>query len=239
MPWDQANRSNLLVSYLKTLLAIFLSPWKAGAALALPDNWARTLRWACAHLLVVILAGALLNNYQYFLHVFKDHISPSAFKHPYLWSNEYAPVGRLLIWLGESLIAWICVLGTLASIGILLSVGLPGRHRVAKLGGVKWSLYVLPIVIVALTAWYGHYTLGRPLIQMTLPKFTYRGLPPPIPMWLIVSTYGLWWAAGMASHPCNRKRGLQTMGAYGLLYAVAWITVTQLLFPAGSLRALL
>ncbi len=91
LPWDRAQRGGIVSAYVYTLLTILFCPWRAGRALVLPDNWPRTVRWANAHLLLAVVAGALLHNEQYFAWALKDHIWPSAFMRPSLWTQEYPP----------------------------------------------------------------------------------------------------------------------------------------------------
>lgn len=240
LAWDRAHRSGFVSSYVRTLLTILFCPWRAGRALVLPDNWPRTLRWAGAHLLLAVVAGALLHNEQYHVWAFKEHIWPSAFKHPYLWAQVYPPVGALFTWLGQSLIAWILLLGAIVSLGTLLSLGVPRRHRLAKVSGVKWSLYGVVLLVVVLAAWYGYYAINRPVIQMGFPpKFSFKTVPPSVPLWSLVGVYGTWWAGGMACNPYNRIRGLRAFAAYALLYGIAWLALSRLFFSAGPLRAVL
>lgn len=240
LPWDRKHRGGFVSAYIRTLLMIVICPWHAGRTLVLPDNWPRTVRWAGAHLLLAIVAGTLLHNNQYFVWVLKEHIWPSSFKHPYMWAQGYPRVGSLLMWLGQSLVAWTLLLGTIVSLGVLLSLGVPRRHRLAKSSGVKWSLYgsVLPIIVLA--AWYGYYAINRPVIQMGPPLgFSFKGLPPSTPIWPFVAVFCVWWAGGMACNPYNGIRGLRAFVGYILLYGSAWLVLSQVLFPAGSLRALL
>ena len=97
---------------------------------------------------------------------------------------------------------------------------------------------MLPIIVLA--AWYGYYAINRPVIQMGPPLgFSFKGLPPSTPIWPFVAVFCVWWAGGMACNPYNGIRGLRAFVGYILLYGSAWLVLSQVLFPAGSLRALL
>ncbi len=238
--WDRINRGSILASYLRTLTVILFLPWRAGRGLVIPDRWPRCIRWAVVHIGLAALAGALLGDGEHTLYWLVENISPSSF-HPPQWEDPAdASAALALIWFGQSLTAWAIVIVFSVGLGSLLSLGLPGRHRGAKLGGVKWSFYLSPLFIVMLAAWFGYYVLNPLQAQSQWPfDFTYT-LPTPVPpARLLAGAYGVWWAAGMAANPYNRARTLGVFVRFALLYAGSWAIIAWVLFPAGALDSLL
>ena len=151
-----------------------------------------------------------------------------------------ASAARMLAWFSQSLMAWAIAILFPVGLASLLSITLPGRHRAAKLGGVKWSLYLSSLYIVMLAPWYGYYVLNPPQAQATLPvTFTYTLPTPGPPMMLLAAAYGAWWAAGMAANPYNRVRTLRAFFGFALLYAGSWAIMAWVLFPAGALDSVL
>ena len=182
----------------------------------------------------------MLANSQQFPRWFVQQAWPPSFRPPHMAAPSDAPADLMLLWFAQSLLAWAIAVVTPAAIAVALSLGIPGRHRAAKLGGAKWSLYLTVLCVAVLAVWYGYYGLFPPQVQAEFPvKFTYTLDPPELPTMLLAGVYGLWWAAGMASNPYNRIRGIRAFLGFGLLYASAWATVTRLLFPVGALRELL
>lgn len=147
---------------------------------------------------------------------------------------------RMIVWFSQTLLAWAIAVMFPVGLGVFLSIIMPRRHRAAKLGGVKWSLYLSSLYLVMLATWYGYYGLNPPQAQATIPvTFTYT-LPTPDPaVMLMAGVYGAWWAAGMAANPYNRARGIRAFFGFALLYAGSWTIVASVLFPAGALDAVL
>lgn len=233
-------RGSLPDAYLRTLAVIVFLPGRAARGLALPDRWHRCVRWAVVHVVLISLACALLANGQHFPRWLVEQVWPPSFDPPHMYSPGDAPPGRVLLWLSQSLAAWAVVVALPTAIASLLSVIVPGRHRAAKLGGVKWSLYLTSLSFVVLAGWYGYYALNPPRAVAGFPfAFTYTLPPPELPVLPLAGAYGLWWATGMASGPYNRFRGIRAFLGFGLLYATAWAVVTQVLFPVETLEALL
>lgn len=182
----------------------------------------------------------MLANRGYFVQWLAAHIWAPSFPAPHASMPSDIPVDRVLVWFIQSLGAWVFTLVSPVAIGVLLSLFLPGRHRVAKLGGVIWSLYLTPLYLLVFAASYGYYYLNPEQVQMTWPwAFTYP-LWPRTPLGIhLGGAYGIWWAAGIAANPYNRVRGIRAFVQYGVLYAAAWAVITQVLLPLGPLNALL
>ncbi len=146
----------------------------------------------------------------------------------------------MIVWFSQSLVAWAIAVTLPVGLASLLSFTIPGRHRAAKLGGVKWSLYLSSLYLVMLAAWYGYYVLNPPQAQATIPvTFTYTLPTPGPPGMMLAGAYGAWWAAGMAANPYNRVRTLRAFFGFALLYAGSWAIMAWVLFPAGALGSVL
>lgn len=240
LPWDRAKRGSVLAAYLGTLAIILVLPWRGARGLAMPDHWRRALRWAGGHLAVGALACAMLANGQQFPRWLVYQAWPPSFDPPHLAMLDDAPAGRMTIWLAQSFVAWAIAIALPTAIGTALSFGVPGRHRAAKLGGIKWSLYLTSLCLVLLAGWYGYFALRPPQARAPFPmKFTYPLPPAELPAMLLDGLYGVWWAAGMAANPYNRVRGMRAFLHFTALYVVGWVIVTRVLFPVGALEALL
>lgn len=238
--WDRATRASFVGAYLSTLAVILILPWRAARGLSVPDNWHRCARWAIAHLAIVAFASAMLANGQLFPKWLTEQVWPPSFDPPHMYMLSDVPAGRMILWSSQSLVAWAIVVMFPAGLASLLSIAIPSRHRAAKLGGVKWSLYLLSINTVILGAWYGYYALNLPQVQATFPKrFTYTLPTPDPPVLLFAGAYAVWWAAGMAASPFNRARSFRTFFGFVVLYAASWALMTWGLFPAGTLSAVL
>lgn len=240
LAWDRQRRGSLLLSYLRTLAVVLVCPWQAGRRLIIPDGWGRARRWAGAHLVLLAAASAVLGanqSYQYWL---KAYPRQAQFHHPARFFAEDTPVDRVLVWFAESFVAWAFVLAGILGIALLLSVLIPGRHRAAKLGGVKFSLYLVPLYLVPLAAWYS-YCVAYPLLDPTAASvgLNIKGPMPRAPVDLLAGVFALWWAAGMAGNPYDRSRCLRAFVAYAVLYGVTWLVVTRLLFQHGPLDVML
>jgi hypothetical protein len=232
IPWDRLQRGSLIMAYLGTLLRILFVPWRSGRDLAVPDRWGRAVRWAMVHLLLCALAAVLLSQQDYYVYWLIDKFHPWP-QHPTDFGS-WAPDRRIGVWATQSLAAWMLTLISFPLVGALISLGVPRRHRAAKLTGIKWSLYATPILVASLAAWYGYYLIW--------PDKKYNQLyHPPLPLSQFAWAYGLWWAAGICMNRYDRARwqGLPALILGGLLFAGVWLVLTQLLFPGGILEALL
>lgn len=238
--WDRVIRGPVLGAYLRTLAVILFLPWRAGRGLVLPDHWPRCVRWAVVHIVLAVFTCALLANGEHTLYWLVEQVSPNPFDPPHMDLQEDAPAARVLVWFGQSLTAWAIVIVFSVGLGSLLSIGLPGRHRAAKLSGVKWSLYLAPLFMVMVAGWYGYYVVNPVQPRATAPvTFTYELSTPLPPAVLLAGAYGVWWAAGMAANPYNRARTLGAFLGFALLYAGSWAIMAWVLFPAGALDSLL
>jgi hypothetical protein len=238
--WDRVKRGGTLDSYLRTLFVVLFTPWRAGRALVVPDHWSRCVRWTVVHLMIAVVACAVLAGDGHMFRWVLQQVSPSSFDPPHMEFAIDAPAGLMLVWFSQSLAAWSIAMFFTVGLGVVLSMCIPGRRRAAKLGGVKWSLYLASMFIVIIAAWYGYYSLNPPQGQSLFPTtFTYD-LPAPGPSLVVLAgAYGLWWAAGMAANLYNRKRGFPAFLGFALLYAGSWAIIAGVLFPLGPLDVLL
>jgi hypothetical protein len=242
--WDRVKRGGVLASYLRTFFAILFAPWRAGRGLVVPDHWSRCVRWAVVHLTLAIVVCALSASELRMVRWLGVPVHSST-GYPLDWTNPLtAPTSRMLTWFGQSLVAWAIVILLTVGLGVVLSVGIPGRRRAAKLGGVKWSLYLSAVVLVTLAVWFGYCEflvpwvaeLRRNLLSSYIARVPGVSSPPAV---LISGVYGLWWAAGMAANPYNHVRGLRAFFGFALLYAGVWAIIVRLLFPVGPLDVVL
>ena len=200
--WDLAKRNTLIVAYLGTLFGILFCPCRASSRIAIPDRWGRACRWAVGHVLVLALAATLLCNGHTFSTWIWHQVRPDPGFHPTFHMERDAPVGKAALWMSQSFAAWSLAFSAPILVGVLLSLGFPGRHRAAKLTGAKWSLYVAPVMLPTVAAWYAFHNAFPPIVRGRGPfTIMLAGSAPDIPLWLIGASYGLWWALGMC---CNR-----------------------------------
>jgi hypothetical protein len=144
----------------------------------------------------------------------------------------------MAVWLAQSLFAWFILIVSLVATGALLSYLVPRRHQAAKLAGIKWSLYAIPVLVFALAAWYG-YHFARPGTFQSWWGTSYNLPPSPIPAWVLAVVYGAWWSVGMACNPFHARSSIPPLITFAALYAGAWAAITHLLFDAGALSFLL
>ncbi len=190
--------------------------------------------------MIITFACAMLANGQHYPRWLAEQIWPPSFDPPHVYMPGDAPATRMMAWLGQSLVAWAIVVMFPVGLGVFLSIIMPRRHRAAKLGGVKWSLYLSSLYIAMLAGWYGYYGVNPPQAQAMIPvTFTYTLPTPNPPIMLLAAAFGIWWAAGMAANPYNRVRTLRAFFGFALLYAGSWAIMAWVLFPAGPLDALL
>ena len=238
--WDRVKRGSLLDAYLRTLAVVLFLPWRTACGLAVPDHWPRCVRWAVVHIAIAVFTCALFANGKQTLQWLVEQVSPSSFDPPHADFPGDAPAPRVVAWFSQSLTAWAIAITLPVGLASLLSFTIPGRHRAAKLGGVKWSLYLSSLYLVMLAAWYGYYALNPPQAQATFPvTFTYTLPTPSPPVMMLAGAYGAWWAAGMAANPYNRVRTLRAFFGFALLYAGSWAILAWVLFPAGALGSVL
>jgi hypothetical protein len=231
LPWDRLTRGSLLVAYLGTLLRILFVPWRAGQAVAVPDRWGRAIRWGAAHVLLCALAATMLGHWEYYPHWLANQFDPWP-RHPTDFSSWDTPGHRVWIWAMQSTVAWMIVLASFPLVGVIVSLGMPRRHRAAKLTGAKWGLYASPVLLVTLAGWYGYYFI--------YPQTGYYAPPhPPPPIELLAFVYGTWWATGLVINQYDKYRWLMPVLPLTLCYACLWWGLTELLFPGGPLEALL
>jgi len=217
---------------------VFL-PGRAARGLAVPDRWQRCGHWAAVQLILAVLAATLLGNGQQYVRWVGHRIWPPTFQPPHLFGFTDPPLDRVILWAAQSFLAWLLPLLLAVVIACLTSFCAPGRHRAAKLGGVKWSLYLTSLFLLVLTAWYGFYFIFPPHAQSTMPMaFTYKLPPPEIPLWVLIVPYGVWWAIGMAANQYNRVRNWTAMVGYVSVFFGAWLLTTRVLFAPGPLEAL-
>jgi len=238
--WDRVKRGQLVSAYIRTLMRILLCPWGAARGLVIADHWRRCARWAAVHLLASTTVAALVADGQYFARWFAHWVSPPSYHAPGVSMPCDAPFQQVSVWLLQSFVAWGLPFVVPVVIAGLLSVGLPRQHRAAKVGGLKWSLYLTGLLLPTVGGWYVYWMWNPPLVQVSSRvTFAFAGSTPDIPSVLVATVYGVWWAAGMAANAYNRVRGIGAFVRYVLLYAAAWTLVTQVLFRAGAAGALL
>jgi hypothetical protein len=237
-----------LDSYLRTFFAILFTPWRAGRGLVVPDHWSRCVRWTVVHVMIAAFACVAMADDRFNIRWLAEQLSPSSSFSPDSDVSLRAPAVRMLVWFSQSLAAWSIVMLFAIGLGALLSISVPGRRRAAKLGGVKWSLYLSSIFVVViaawyvvvLSAWYGYYVLNPPQAPATdWWRFcAARTVPDPSPG-LLTGVYGLWWAVGMAANRYNHKRGFLAFVGFALLFAGSWAILVRVMPSAGPLEALL
>jgi hypothetical protein len=191
--------------------------------------------------MIVALMGASLANGQLFQYWVQEQVAPSAFDPPHMESVRDVPATRALTWFGQSLAAWGTAVVLPVALGALLSMVLPGRHRAAKLGGVKWSLYLSSLLAALFVVWLGCYYWTVPVRRTGgFPLLLRHVLPGPTPaIQIVVGTYGIWWAVGMAVNPFDRKRGFVEFVKFAVMFLGVWIVIASILFPSGAMSSLL
>ena len=239
LAWDRSPRGSPLVAYLKSLASVVCLPARAARGLAVPDRWKCCGYWAAVHLLLAMLAAVLLGNGQQYVRWVCHRIWPPTFQPPHLFGLTDPPLDRVILWAAQSSLAWLLPLLLAVAIACLTSFCAPGRHRAAKLGGVKWSLYLTSLFLLVLTAWYGFYFVFPPHAQATMPMaFAYKLPPPEIPLSILIVPYGVWWAIGMAASQYNRVRNWTAAVGYASVFFGAWLLATHVFFAPGPLEAL-
>ncbi|HNO78535.1 MAG TPA: hypothetical protein PKN33_10790 [Phycisphaerae bacterium] len=246
LSWDRQSREFIGKAYLKSLLRIVFTPAKAARGLAISDHWGRAARWTLAHLALVGVVATLLSNGQQYLIWLILKLYPSAAQNRAFRVWDEHSTDRMLTWAGQSLLAWMIVLFLTVAIGCLVSYLAPRRHRAAKLGGIKWSLYVVPVMFFATVGSYLCESLfARPYLgwqqaqsaRVTIPWYNFP--TEEMPVFVPVLTYGIWWAIGLAANQYNARRSCFAFLPYLWAYYGIWFLLTRLLFPVGSLETLL
>jgi hypothetical protein len=239
LAWDRSPRGSPLAAYLKSLASVVFLPGRAARGVAVPDRWKRCGRWAAVHFLLAALAGMLLGSGRQYVRWLDHRIWPPTFQPPHLFGLTEPPFDRVTLWAALSFLAWLLPLLLAVLIACLTSFCAPGRHRAAKLGGVKWSLYLTPLFLLVLTAWHGFFFVFPPHAQGTMPRVLAYKLPAPeIPLWVLIVPYGVWWAIGMAANQYNRARNWTATAGYASAFFAVWLLTTRVLFAPGPLEAL-
>ncbi len=240
LAWDRINPGSLLVAYVRTVAMIVARPWRATLGLVVPDRWGRCWGWGSAHICLSALATALLANGKSLHGWMMFRLLPEEFRLPHRATLGDIPLGQVLVWLSQSAVVWAFVFSVPVIVGIVLALCIPTRHRAAKFGGLKWSLYLTALFLPIIAVWYGYYNCNPPLVYVTGPvEFSSPGAAPDLPIGLLGAGYGLWWATGIAANPYNRERGIRPFLKLCVLYGAAWTLVTQILFPLGMMHVLL
>lgn len=236
LPWDRAYRGARLSDYLRSLARIAFMPTSAARSIAVPDRWKRCCLWASVHLLVAVISVVLLGNGQQYVRWVALRIWPPTFQPPHLFDYTDPPLDHIAVWSAQSFLFWALAIAVPMGIGCLLSLGIPGRHRAAKLCGVKWSLYLAPLFLLALAGWYSFYVVFLPKAQTMFGMTSTYKLPlPEVPMWLLIGSYGIWWAVGMAANQYRRTHKRIAVIGYAAVFLGAWLLVTRVLFAPGPL----
>jgi len=244
LAWDRQHRGGVVQAYVRTLVSLTCMPWRTGTGLTISDHGGRTLRWGLAHVAAAMTIGAALGTQKLFLYWAESQFTDpvSVWAHPSSSAPAEPPAGKVLTWFAESCLAWVVAAGAVVMVGVCLSFLLPRRHRAAKRGGVKVSLYLSLLLPLAIGLWYAYKFVHPDTTWMGFPfpqTSTFR-LPAQAPrVTLIGYWYGLWWAIAMAYNPYERLRGAKGVIIYGALFAVVWFLVTHTFFPARELVVLL
>jgi hypothetical protein len=238
LPWDRTRRGSALSAYVKTIVRLCVSPAKAARGVTLPDRWHRCGWWTVGHLLLAASIAVLLGHDQNYIRWAAEWISPPAYRPPDLLSNS-PPLARITLWAGQSLIAWWLALVLPIAVACLISLCAPGRHRAARLGGVKWSLYLTPLLLLALLGWNGFHFAFPPEARAKLPMACWSlRFPPDVPVWPLVGAYGIWWAIGITANLYNRSRHWTAAIGYAAAFFGLWLVTAGVLFAPGSLEVL-
>ena len=237
LPWDRAHRGGLF-AYLRSLARVAFRPASAARSLAIPDRWGRSCVWASVHLLLAAVLLMVAGSRQEYVRSAVQQIRPPAFQPPHLFDFAGPPLGCVAVWSVQSFALWTLALTAPVGVGCLLSVGIPGRHRAAKLGGAKWSLYLAPFFLLASAGWYTLYELlGRRLLLAAPPALRPALQVSDVPMILLIGGYGIWRALGMAANPYRRAYKRTTLFAYAAAFFASWLLVARVLFAPGPLEA--
>ncbi|MCA9253886.1 MAG: hypothetical protein R3E58_18825 [Phycisphaerae bacterium] len=240
LPWDRSPREFVAKAYIKSLCWIVFLPWRAARGLAIPDRTSRAIRWAMLHFAGTVISLALLSHGLHYVRWLQFKLFPSILNQlePVKW-NDYL-IKQTPIWAVHTLIAWGTVLLVAVLTGCALSYLLPGRHRAAKLGGVKWSLYIVPIYLLATVVWYPVELLftGFPISFLAQSFWSLIGIQD-TPYWFLVTVYAVWWSWGISANQFNRRRQILACLPYFWLYFGTWLLIMRLISPFGALEPLL
>jgi hypothetical protein len=240
--WDRLGRGSLLISYVRTVLAVIVRPWRAAKGAAVPDRWPRAVRWAVFHLIVFALPATLLGSRLYFAGwaALRFNWAPAR---RLVAEPALPPAGVVLAWAIESYLTHLLGLATLIATALLVSAVLPAG-RLARHSIAKWSLYAIVAIIPTALLWYPcQLSLSRGLV------FTQTGfLARLLSIWrpaattpaasLLAAAYGLWWAAGVSANPYIRPRGWRAFVLYLAGFLGLWLLLTSVLFDPGPLEYL-
>lgn len=242
--WDRRDRGNLVVAYIKTVLAIVCCPCRAARGIIIPNRFPRALRWALVHLALYALLHAALSPDVIQSAAVQAVLSPSMPAWARAEAAQNTPAARILLWSAQSFAAWLIALATFPALGSALGALVPGRHPAARRGIIKWSLYgcvLPPLAGVGLTTarWV---RVGWRLwpdynnVSMLLNDVLSHDYVPPLI--LFATSYGVWWAAGVAGNPYLRRRGLGVFLLNAVSFVVAYYLLAEVVFP-GPLVELL
>ncbi|NOX58998.1 MAG: hypothetical protein GXP29_09100 [Planctomycetes bacterium] len=239
LAWERLPRGLFSSVYL-SLACIVFRPRHAARSVAIPDRWSRCRNWAILHLFFAVTIAVLLGNGQAYIQHFVMWLGPQTPGPPTIFRmGSPPPVDRLLVWAGQSFAAWSVFLLMIVAIACTISMCVPGRHRAAKLGGVKWSLYLTALFPYTLLCWYGFHFVFRSRAPVSFPGFPFTDWYQSFPLWLVVGPFGVWWAIGMAANQFDRDRGCASILAHGLAFFGSWLLIRDFLFAPGALDALL
>lgn len=237
--WERVQRGNFLFAYLKTVLTIVFWPWGAARGVAIPDRLPRAIRWATVHLVLLALAGVALGSSLYFSHWIQRKVMGTP-GWPGGVSGAYEPsTFRVALWAGQSFGAWLVALAALPLLGIGLGYVSPGRHPAASRAIAKWSLYISIVLAGLFVAIYTAQFLNWLWFPRFVGGFKTAWSPAHPSVTLLAIPYGIWWAIGVSVNPYLRARGFRVFLANAVLFVVAWLLLTDVLFPADAFGSLL
>lgn len=238
-PWDRLRRHSIISAHIRSVAFLIFTPAKAARSIALPDRWNRCGKWAIAHILLAAVFATLLGHNELhmrgiarcietMMNASFSSVCETRLGYAYLDIYDTLPLVEICSWIAHSLLAWALPLILSVTIACTISFCFPGRHRAAKLGGVKWSLYLTPLFLITLGILFGFDCITR---QQPTPGTT-------MPLWPIIVPYGTWWAIGIASNQYNRTRNWAVTVGFASIFLGTWFLTTHFLFSPGALETL-
>lgn len=212
LPWDQKRRS-LVAAYVKTVFFILFRPATAAWRLANPDRVGRAVRWTLGHALAVpVISGAIVRVANgWFSGTLSTTSLNDQFRAAGVQPADITAEFSWIWWMESATVdALAPLLPALLGIGIVLAA--PRLQPAARLGLMKWTLYlsILPIAlgaafssriwVIVLMRMMG----GRSMMSVTQLPAEY-GAAAILGLHMI---YAIWWAVGVAAQPYLRHRGL-------------------------------
>ena len=233
LSWDRRVRASLLTAYVRTVATLLICPCRAAWRLSLPDRLGRAMRFALIHLLPLAVVCALLGSNQFYIWQVSELVSPT----PGMQGSLDQPtIGKLLFFAGQSFAAWLVVLGTVPALGTALASLAPGLRPAARRGFVKWALYCTPVIAAAFLV---HLLWRAPSWMTTPPAWSLRRIGTPPFVTTAALAYGVWWALGSWINSYRGHRKFRRVLLHALVYIVAWLLLTRVLFNPGVLGDLL